>query len=238
MKYARRKVMRKGRKSRKVVPKVSKTLKRYIKHKINKTIGHNSEVKRFPGLNVIDPGTNGLTRGIIYHDNPISRILTNTATAEGAVGRTLNTLGFKISLNLSNIGRYLSGVSYYNVAPKSPVYFMLIGFTSSAYTSGSGNSVFIKGYSSSSFAMGRHAIPNDAINCNIDTNKHKVFFKRRFKLTPFNTENTNAVYDFYNFQDMSRDIWIPYRRKIVFESYSTSDTTQYKRRSSLFCSIF
>lgn len=215
-----RKKRRTGKASIKSVPKATKA---YVKSKLKRVLS-GVEVKRHSNLNVINVGGTGMTIGTIYHVNPISLIPTNSADVEGIVGRSFKTLGFKLSVNCNNVGAYLDGIVTKTCAPKGDSYIRIIGFTTSAFTNGASNSVFLQGYSSTSdYAMGRYNANNDAINKNIDKKKFKVFYDKKIKFTPSTIHNDTAFYDVFNTKGHSYDKWIPYRRNVKFEA-NTSGT--------------
>lgn len=206
--------------------KVPSSVKAYVKSKI-RGIHKAAEVKRWPGLNLINVGTS-IPVNTVYHINPLSLVSTNVASAEGAVGRSFKTLGFKLSWNVNNIGSYLDGVSTKYASPKGTMYIRVLGIITSGYTAGAGSGTFSTGYGAGEFALGRHNANNDAINKNIDTSKHKVFFNRKIKITSNGQSLDTNQYDLFNSKGVSGDAWVPYRRKIQYESYDTAGTMRVK----------
>lgn len=207
--------------------KVSNNVKAFVNSKIRK-LAKQSEVKRWPGINLISVGAGSITANTVYHTNPLSLVSTNVASAEGAVGRSFKTLGFKLSWNANNIGAYLDGVSTKYASPKGTMYIRILGIITSGYTAGSGSGTFSTGYGAGEFALGKHLANNDAINKNIDTSKHRVFFNRKIKITSNGQSLDTNTYDMYNCKGVSGDAWVPYKRKIQYESYDTAGTMRIK----------
>lgn len=134
-------------------------------------------------------------------------------------GRGYDALGIKVSLRIQNIIRTALGAGG---TLKTPLFFTIALIESSKY--GIGPTDFTLDGGPGDHKLGREGCLNDGLSTNFSKEKVKIKFFRRIVVKPLNTDHTATTYSVDQTVNMrTLDVYIPYHRKIQYESNQASN---------------
>lgn len=165
------------------------------------------------GSYLINGGSTGCDNYNLFNDIPFGTGI------QAMTGRSIETVGIKVSLVMSNFVRTAVGTDYVS---KNPMFFNIALIESSKH--GTGPSDFTLNGATGDSNLGREGAINTFMTRNFSKEKCKIKFIRKIIVAPLNTDHNNTAYSSdQSLNTVARDFWIPYKRKIHYENNGSAN---------------